>query len=120
MIDKFKRIHYFLKETWFGFQHIATLEEADNPDAKKTSPLKLLQLGIRSFLKRGGTLEDPTNRPIKPQNYNEQITKNKESIKAQVLIYVEKILVYYFNVIFWWIKIFAESFSIGNEAISSF
>ncbi len=99
MIDKFKRIHYFLKETWFGFLHIAQLEENENAEAKKQSPLKLLQLGIKSLMKRGGTLDDPNNRPIKPQNYNEQITKSKEVIKLQVLIYVEKILVYYFGVI---------------------
>lgn len=100
MIDKFKKVHYFLKEAWLGFIHIAQLEEGDG-EKKRENPLKLFQLGVRSLIKSTilKELDSQIQQPTRNQNYNEQITKNKELIKMNVLGYVEKVLVVYLSVL---------------------
>lgn len=99
MLDKFKKVHYFLKETWLGFIHVAQLEEGDG-EKKKENPLKLFQLGVRSLIKSSilKELDSQITQPIRSQNYNEIINKNKESIKMSALSYAEKIIVIYLNV----------------------
>jgi len=98
MLDKFKKVHYFLKETWLGFLHIAQLEE--DAERKKENPLKLFQLGVRSLIKSTilKELDSHITQPMRNQNYNEQITKSKEFIKTSVLGYVEKVIVFYLSV----------------------
>ena len=40
MVEKFKKIHHFLKETWLGFDTIADLEE-EEPETKKDKNMKI-------------------------------------------------------------------------------
>ncbi len=99
MIDKFKRVHYFLKEAWAGFLHVAQLE--DVTEKKRESPLKLFQMGVRNLIK-GNLLkpaEDPAQQQLRGPNYNEEISKNIEIIKCHTIGYAEKILVFYTTVI---------------------
>src|SRR5690242_16346812 len=102
MIDKFKKVHYFLKELWLGFSNIAQLEEAEPSGAKKAeASLKLLQLGIKKILQVKNMKDiDDQPQPLRTQNYNEQINKNKVAIKLNVLEYVEKIILIYLKVHF--------------------
>ena len=99
MMDKFKKVNYFLKETWQGFLAIAQMEEGEAGDKKRLDdPLKLLGLGIKSILKFSLTKEmDDLGLALKPV-YNQQITAKRDSIKLTVLGYVEKFLVSYITV----------------------
>lgn len=103
MIDKFKRVTVFLKETWQGFLQIASMEEDNNsPRKKDNDPWKVLQLGIRSLIKLKSTttmkdLDDMTP-SMRQQKYNDVITGKKAVLKETVLDYVDKFLMIYIKV----------------------
>lgn len=104
MIDKFKRVTVFLKETWQGFLQIASMEEENNsPRRKDNDPWKVLQLGIRSLIKLKSSttmkdLDDVTSPSMRQQKYNDVITGKKAVLKETVLDYVDKFLMIYIKV----------------------
>ena len=102
MINKFKKLHYFLKELWLGFTTIATMEENDNAFAKKSeTALRFYQNGVKKLLRLGtlkeldGAIDVQSNRV---NDYCDPINKNKELIKITVLQYVDKVVEFYFKV----------------------
>lgn len=103
MINKFKRLHYFLKEIWLGFSTVAQMDEAGNSSVKKSeSTLRLFQLGVKKLLKLQ-TLKDLDNLTneysARGSEYCDDVSNNKEFIKATVLDYVERVVELYLKVI---------------------
>ncbi len=124
MINKFKRLHYFLKELWVGFIAIAQLEESNNTFSKKSdSALRFYQNKVKKFFKLGtlqeldGLMELTGNRTIE---YCAPITKNKEMIKITVLQYVDQIVEFYYKVVFAYIFLIKALFVLGTKGHSSF
>jgi len=102
MINKFRKLHYFLKELWLGFTTVAQIEEYDNAFARKSeTALRFYQNGVKKLLKLGtlkeldGIAEVHSNRV---NDFCDPINKNKELIKITVLGYVDKVVEFYFKV----------------------
>ena len=100
-MDKFKRIHHFLKETWLGFDAVAQLHEREQMQQKKGDrAMQLLKYGIKKLLRLGTLkeLDEPPIFEIPKYQYCEEISKNKELIKLKVLDYVDRLVQIYFTV----------------------
>jgi hypothetical protein len=99
MIDKFKKIHHFLKEMWLGFEAVAQMKEVVE---KPQRPADLLRLSVKKILKLKTLkeLDDAplSNHPIRNFDFCEEITKNKETIKLKALDYAERIIELYYKV----------------------
>ena len=102
MIDKFKRLHYFLKEVWLGFNSIAEMEEQGSISLKRSdSTLQLFQTGVKKVLKlssiKNFDVGSPKS-PIKSPEYCDIVSQSKEFIKLTVLEYVDKVVELYTKV----------------------
>jgi hypothetical protein len=97
MIEKFKKVHHFLKETWIGFDAIAELPEKENQKSEKT--VNMIKSGLKKLMKlQSFTQDENENFDSIKVDYCIDITRNKEYIKLKVLDYVEYMIELYYTV----------------------
>ncbi len=92
MIDRFKNIHHFLKETWLGFDAISEIPEKE-PLKKNEAAMNLLKTGIKKLLKLQSLAELEAEVYEMPKiDYCDDITNNKEFIKIRTLEYLDYVI----------------------------
>lgn len=96
MIEKFKKVHHFLKETWIGFDAISEMPEKENQKSEKA--ISMIKSGLKKLMKLQTLTEEAENFDSPKVDYCLDITRNKEYIKIKVLDYVEYIIELYFTV----------------------